>query len=491
MKIKLSKFLRELAGELKKGSFDGVHVSEAYKFQLEGIKAIKKNKYRTLLADEMGLGKTFQVIRAMESKLEEWDGPVVVICPAGLKHHWRKELMHHAGIPSEILSGKNPPKVLNRKAFQHKVYIINYDILGNPVKGAKSWVRFLSALKPALVVVDECHYIKSRVAQRTKAVRWLCRNRQRIIMISGTPLTNRPAELWPVINCLWPEKFKSFFSYAVKHCDPQKTPWGWRFPGATNLPQLHRKLKKCGMIRRLKRDVLSDLPVKMRTVLPVDIPNKREYETAEREFIAWLMRRSRSKAMRAMKSERLVKLGYLKRLAAELKIPQVISWIKDFLEESNGKLLVFGIHVVVLDALQKAFPGICVRVDGSVTGANREAAVEAFNTDKKIRLFFGNIDAAGVGWSCRSASDVLFAELSWVPGKHIQAEDRIHGIKRGVEGKKSSNHYLVAKGTIEEKLCMILQDKQGVLDRVLDGNSTGRELDILTLLEDSMLRGAA
>lgn len=463
--------------------------TKLYRFQKVGVLGIEKADGRALLADEMGLGKTVQALWWMKRFLPHRNpnkAPTVIIAPAGMKYHWSQEAAHHVRLSSEIVAGRKPPTFLGAKHYRNRIYVINYDILGSPSPLVDSWTNFLVKINPSLLILDECHYIKSLNAQRTKAVRWLGKDVPHIIAISGTPMTNRPVELFPVINMLWPNKFPSFFSYASKHCSPRRTPWGWEFKGATRLPELHAKLKKCGMIRRLKEDVLKDLPPRTRTVQAVDIPNRKEYEQAEREFLRWLAKKSKRRALRARNAERLVQMGYLKRLAAELKLPQTIDWIKNWLEETDSKLLVFAIHKKIIRALEAAFPNISVTVDGSTPALARHKRIRAFNRKEKVRLFFGNIDAAGVGWSCKSASDVLFAELAWVPGKHVQAEDRIRGIGRGVRGQKAHSHFLVAKNTIEERLCEINQEKQAVLDQVLDGaDETVRSLNILDLLEQS------
>lgn len=242
------------------------------------------------------------------------------------------------------------------------------------------------------------------------------------------------------------------------------------------------------MIRRRKEDVLKDLPPKTNSVIPVEIVRRKEYQEAEEDLVKWLMKkRLRAQAFRAMAAERLVRLGYLKRLAAELKMPAVIEWIKEFLK-TGRKLVIFGIHKARLRELRAAFPGKTVLVDGSVTGRKRQQAVDAFNKDKKMKIFLGNVDAAGVGWNCKSASDVMFFEFPWVPGKVVQAADRIHGVGRGVAGRKAFIHFLVAHGTIDEKLVAILMKKQKNLAKVFDGGKMDQGSNILELMEAAILK---
>lgn len=435
--------------------------TKPFRYQRKGVARMWRFDGNALLADDMGLGKTLQTLMFAH---ELGEGPIIVICPAGAKWHWQKQALQHIGLKSEVLEGRTP-----RKGWRPYTpcVIINFEIL-------KKWIPLLKRLRPLLVIVDECHKIKNRSTQQTKHTKIVCRFAPHKILISGTPLTNRPAELFPALNILRPDRFSSFHSYAERYCRPTLKPWGWEYKGATHLKELHRRLRKWCMIRRLKRDVLKDLPAKIRTVIPVEISKQaqKEYEEAELNFVKWLAKRSRQLALRAARAERLVKMGYLKRLAAQLKMKQVMEWIDNFLEETDEKLIVFGIHKSILAELYEKYKHQAVLVTGSITGRKREHAQDLFNNNKRYRLFFGNLEAAGVQWSCTSASKTLFIEIGWVPGDHNQAEDRTHGIKRGRDGYVSESYYLVARDTMEEKLCEIIQEKQKVLNETLDGESS-------------------
>lgn len=452
--------------------------TKLFKYQEKGVIQIDKFDGRALLADSMGLGKSIQALTwyAENPKAR----PTIIVCPAHLKWNWRREASIHINSPSEVLEGRKVPSQQLTK--HHNLIIINYDILPN-------WLHFLRSLKPQLIILDEAQAIKNRNAKRTKAVQALCKGVPHIIAISGTPLENRPIELFPALNLIRPDVFSSFYEFAMAHCKPQRKPWGWVYNGATNLDKLNAKLKDTMMIRRLKKDVLKDLPDKTRSVIVVELPDMKEYKAAEKDFLVWLAKRhSKAKAKKAAQAERLTRLGYLKRLAGQLKTPLVEEWIAEFLEESpNEKLVVFGIHKVVMGVLKERFKDLCVVIDGSVSSVNRQKAVEAFQDSKQVRLFLGNIDAAGTGINLTKASTLLFAELSWVPGKHVQAEDRIHRIG---QQNAASIFYLVARNTIEETLCKVLEEKQEVLNSVLDGSTEMADhLDIMSQVENAMLKG--
>lgn len=269
-----------------------------------------------------------------------------------------------------------------------------------------------------------------------------------------------------------------------KNCHPVKKPWGWEYKGASNLPELHKKLKDTMMIRRLKKDVLKELPDKTREIIPHTIQKFKRYKEAETDFIKWLSKRSLNKAKKAAKAEAVVKLGYLLRLAAKLKVPNVINWIDDFLESNDGKLVVFCKHKKVIEKLYDRYRDIAVMVDGSVTGHKRKLAVTQFQKSTKTKIFIGNIIAAGVGIDLWASSTCVFAELDWVPGNMSQAEDRLHRI-----GQKESVtiYYQIAKDTIEEKLCKILQQKQEILNATLDGGRIKNDFDVFDKLQKSLL----
>jgi len=447
-------------------------MTKLYRYQKRGVLQLEKLGGRVLLADEMGLGKTIQALYYFKRNKMS---PVVVICPASLKYNWAREAAVHIKERAEILEGTKPPK---KKVFkQNPFVIINYEILG-------PWLEYLVDLEPKLVILDECQYIKNRQAKRTRYVKQLCKSVPHVLALSGTPLTNRPAELWTTLNIIRPDLFKSFMSYALEYCAAQRKPWGWEYKGARNLPELHEILITNCMVRRRKVDVLKDLPAKARHAVPVPLENRKEYDEAEEDLILWLSKYSKQKATSAARAQRLVKMGYLKRLAAELKLKAVMDWIDTFLEETDDKLVVFAIHKNIIQQLKERYPG-CVTVTGQVTGKKRQRSVDKFQRHKGTRLFIGNLQAAGIGLTLTAASTVLFAELGWTPGEHIQGEDRIHRIGQQY---KSTCYYLIGVNTIEERLSRIIQEKQAVLSATLDGGTIDEQLNIFDQLQEELTR---
>lgn len=443
-------------------------------YQLEGALKIREWGGRALLADEMGLGKTLQALYYCFKKKKA--RPIVVVCPASLKYNWEREAAKHVGMLCEVVEGRKPPR--RKPMALHPIIVINYEIL-------HWWVPFLQELDVQVVIIDEAHYIKNRESQRYKAVKALCEGVPHVIGISGTPLTNNPSELWPVLSIIRPDKYSSFFKYAFKFCKPKKLPWGWVYTGARNLDVLHDRLLRQCMIRRLKKDVLKDLPPKVRQLVPVGLSSRREYNEATDDFIGWLRKQDTEKARKAKKSKALVQVGYLLRLIARLKLNFVYEWIDNYLESSDEKLVVFTGHRKMVELLHERYGKKCVVVDGAVKGLARQKAVDRFQKDAQVRVFVGNFKAAGVGLTLTAATACAFADLPWTPGDLVQCEDRIHRI-----GQKSTAfiYYLVARNTIEEKMCRMLQTKQTILEGVLDGAGNGDDLDIFDELLKSVTK---
>lgn len=429
-----------------------------YPFQIEGANKLKAFGGRALLADSMGLGKSVQSLMVVNDLPSA--RPVIVVCPKSAKWHWENEARKHFGMRSEVLeTGKPPTNYLVGRLTE--ILIINYDILGK-------WLPFLKKLNPKIIIVDECHYAKNFRAKRTKNLKKLCEGVPHVLALSGTPITNRPAELWPILNIIRPDLFPSFFPYAQRWCAAYLGRFGWDFSGASHLPELHNILLRNCMVRRTKEQVLSSLPPKSREVLLLPLEDEKQYKKALGDFLGWMKSQGKS-VLKASKAMALTQTTLIKHLIARLKLPAVLDWVDDYLAESDDKLILFGIHHDIVGAIYEEFKRESVLVTGKVTGRDRQACFDQFNKDKKTRLFIGNLQAAGLGWSASACSTVAFCEMGWIPAEHQQAEDRVSGLNRGIAGRNAVAVYLAAKGTIEEKLASILQHKAAILDAVLDG----------------------
>jgi len=445
-------------------------------YQCEAVEQIDQFKGRALLAHEMGLGKT--LIALWWWKKTPKAHPGLVVCPALAKYVWERECLHNLGVRPLVLEGR---KSFPLDMSNAQIVIVNYDVLDH-------WLPELRRTRFRSIFLDEIHYAKNTRAKRTKAVHKLAKGIRYIVAISGTPLLNRPIELFPTLRMLKPGTFRSRYAFANAYCKPRWTPWGWKYDGATRLDDLHKLLTATCMIRRLKTDVLPELPGKIRRVLQVPLLNEGEYQAAQDDFLRWLSKKDPLKAQSAARAETLAKLGYLKRLAARGKLKAVVNWLNEWLVNyPNEKIVVFAIHKPMIRVLRKRIESKSVVVDGSVTGRQRKMMVQQFQQDKKTRVFIGNIRAAGIGITLTAANTLAFAELDWVPANHTQAEDRIHRLG---QDKQVWIWYLVAANTIEEKLCEVLEKKQRVVQSTLDGGTID-DLDVYRQLMKKIRKGEA
>lgn len=440
-----------------------------FKFQVQCVRFVESNAGRALICDDMGLGKTFESIAwiALHPEVR----PVICIVPATVKLNWQREWKQHAKIKTEVLEGKTP------YTPRRDVLILNYEI-------AEAWAPLLAGMlqgKNGAVIFDECHYIKNRGAKRTKACRRVAAKAKRVLALSGTPITNAPAEFFPVLQMVKPKVFTSFMEFGFRYCDPRKGFGGrWEFKGATNTKELHERISPF-MIRRLKSEVRKDLPKKRRIVVPVEITNRKAYEKARDDFVEWLEETEGEEAVQsAAGALSLVRLGKLLQLAADGKMRAAIQWIQDYLDGCDGKLVVFGIHKTVMEKLQRKF-STAASITGKTPVGKRQAQVDRFRNDPKCRLFLGQMKAAGTGTNGLQVADTtLTLELAWNMKTHEQAEDRI--LRIGQESQRVRNYYLIGRDTVEEWLLEVIQEKEIVVDAVLEGKRSKRAASLLDMM---------
>lgn len=447
-----------------------------------------------LIADEMGLGKTIQAIGVVNN--DETIKRALVICPASLKINWQREFVRFLARDLSVgIAGESWP--------QTDIVIVNYDVL-------KKYKPAIDAVAWDALICDEAHYLKNRKTLRGQMVFGRAQRKgesdgtalapikaRRMLMLTGTPIINRPVELHPIISALHP-RWSNFFAFAKRYANATQTRWGWDFGGAANLEELQRELRATCMVRRLKADVLTELPAKIRQV--VELPPTPEiealveaeleaYEQHEAELDELRDRVEQAEAARdtdettyqiavtALRDATQVafeSMSEQRKLLAIAKTPLVVAHLDDALaDDPERKIIVFAHHIAVVDALMSA----CaergwnpVRVTGADAMGARQAAVDAFQKDPATRIFVGNIKAAGVGLTLTASSHVVFAELDWVPGNITQAEDRAHRI-----GQRESVlvQHLVVDGSLDARLAKTIVKKQRIIDRALDRHIDG------------------
>jgi SNF2 family DNA or RNA helicase len=246
-----------------------------------------------------------------------------------------------------------------------------------------------------------------------------------------------------------------------------------RFRGELSEERLHWHLRRRCFVRRLKSEVLPQLPAKRQVVVPVALSNEREYRLAEQDVIAWLreqpldLRELNARIAATLRAERLAQLGTLQRLAARGKLAVALSWIADFLE-SGEPLVVFARHVEVQQAVLARFPD-AAHLLGRDSTAARDATVAAFQSPGGPQLLIGATRVAAQGITLTRASNVAFLELEWTPAMHDQAEDRCHRIG---QHDAVTAWYLLAADTIDETMAALIQRKRGIVAAVTDGRQS-------------------
>ncbi len=439
-------------------------------FQEDGVRFMEIKKGRALLGDEMGLGKTIQALAYLQLHPEL--RPAVIVCPASLKFNWAKEIRSTITKNNHvtILEGK---KDVSPFVYEEDIVIINYDILD-------PWLVEIQKIEPKIVIADEAHKFKSNKAIRTKAMKLLVKGVSHFIALTGTPIMNRPIEIYNAVSMIDHALFPKFWEFAKRYCGPEHNGFGWSFNGASNTDELHKVLTGSVMIRRKKADVLKDLPDKVYSSVPIELDNQKEYDTAEANFVEFVRTTKGDEAAeKASNAQVITQIEGLKQLAVKGKLNSVIEWVEDFLE-SDEKLVLFATHKFVIDRLMEVFKSVAVKIDGSVSAVDRDKAVVAFQTNDNVRLFVGNMQAAGVGLTLTAASNVGIIEFPWTPGDLNQAVDRCHRI-----GQKNcvNVHLFAAMNSIEGSIVELLDSKTKVIEAVLDGRIVQQESLLSSLIK--------
>lgn len=427
--------------------------TKMYPFQRDGVRFVISKHGRVLIGDEMGVGKTVQAIASAFLYFDEW--PVLVICPASLKFNWRDEFMkwlpqlkrNHFFI---VESGRKPQS-------DAKVWIVSYTM-------ATSQHTLMSTHNFGVIIADECHYLKSYTAQRTKAIIPILQASRRVILLSGTPMISRPSEIYNILTALRPDIFRSFFEFANRYCGPKKLLSHTDFSGISHAKELYSILNSCLMIRRLKSDVLSELPAKIRQ--KVEIPAETQQCKAIRKIYSDVAT-SKANSLPPLEGNQFINQAYL--LTCKAKITGVCDYI-NYLLECECKFIVFAHHIEMMNAIQEKVEGgkvKFIRIDGKTQAEKRQDLVNEFQSNKDCKVAILSILAAGVGITLTAASLVVIAEMAWSPSVMVQAEDRAHRVG---QTKSVNIHYLFGPATLDEYIWPKIQAKLSVISKALDND---------------------
>lgn len=462
-------------------------------YQRAGIASALKRR-NVLFGDEMGLGKTIQAVGLINADVTLTK--ILVVCPATLKRNWYNELSKW--LTRDLRIGFGESKWFHPEATD--ITIVNYDIL------AKYQDR-IRAIEWDLLICDEAHLLKNPKTKRTRSIcgidDYTARKEEcdvlppvkarRAIFLTGTPIPNRPIEGFPLFHFLAPDEFRSFFGFAKRYCGADSNGFGFDPSGASNLPELQDKLRSTIMIRRLKADVLKELPAKRRAIIEIPAINGASaavaaeadaFEAHEERLASLRVAVELAKAsddpadydaavgaLKAGASVAFTEISRLRHDTAVAKIPYVVEHLRDIVE-AGSKVVVFAHHKDVLLAVAKEFGDKAVLLYGDTAMDARQAAVDRFQRHPECLVFVGGILAAGVGITLTAASHVVFAELDWVPGNVTQAEDRCHRI--GQHDCVLVQH-LVLEGSLDARMATVLVAKQEIQAAALDTVTEAQE----------------
>ncbi|KAI9014126.1 P-loop containing nucleoside triphosphate hydrolase protein [Hyaloraphidium curvatum] len=462
-------------------------------FQRTGVRKAIENGGRVFFCDEMGLGKTIQALTVLSYYKSAW--PALIICPSSLRHTWKGEMKRWLKLEDDdiqvISAGKD--RIDDRKLMT----IISYDLAAK-----EEIAEELLRLGFACVVADESHNLKSPDSKRTRSITPLLQQARHAILISGTPALSRPIELFPQLACLKPELFKKLDEFGKRYCDPQNSRFkkgATEYRGATNLQELHFILDKTVLVRRLKKDVLKELPEKQRQCIFVEMPASSRkivdkmmadllrLEEMKKGMLAGGADPNKIKGIevqcRSMYTDLYTQTGHA-------KLPAVTEYLQEVYQKSDTlKIIVFGHHkeATTLFVIELSSQTEYIRIDGATPQRDRQILCDQFQTDPLTRIAILSIKAAGVGLTLNKADYVIFAgpsasdagttrilneppppELFWNPGDLLQGEDRAHRIGR--EGPVAVK-YIIASNSLDDRQWPLVRKKLEVVGRSVDGNS--------------------
>ena len=418
--------------------------------QKEAIEKLAGSR-RFILADDMGLGKTTcTIIAALETGAKK----ILIICPASLKINWQREIENYSDRPVFISEGK-------KFSTESDFVIVNYDILKNFHDTKEKDNSLLNQSNFDLVILDEAHMISNPQAQRTKIINHFVKNIKRVWLLTGTPMTSRPMNYYNLLNIIESPVAQNWMAYAIRYCQGYQFMAGrrkvWNVTGASNLEELRDRTSK-QILRRLKEDVL-DLPDKIISPVYLRLKSK-EYEELMGEYYDWFDKNPDEASSLTVQFSKLMKV---RKVISNEKTKQTIEIVENIIEQGK-KVIVFTNFTESLQTIYKHFEKQAVYLDGSCSKPHRQKAVDEFQDNEKIKVFVGNIKAAGVGLTLTSAEVVIMNDLSFVPAEHSQAEDRAYRY-----GQKNNVlvYYPLYENTIEGAIYDILNRKKQIIRTVM------------------------
>lgn len=438
-----------------------IYCDHLQKYQRKTVqRVIRHFDGSSLLALDMGLGKTVIGL----SLIQELKEKTLIVCPASLKYNWVAEIEKFwPGKTPYICCGRKPPGSILSKV---DIFICNYEIL-------QYWKHFFIFCKVKMFIADESHFLKEKSAKRTKAAMVISNFVKYRVLLTGTPIENKPIEIWSQLAIINKSFFPSWLLFAKKFNGAVKNNFGWQMTRATNTKELNRFLTKKCMIRIRKEEVLN-LPPIIRQVVPVEIKNRAEYDKAEEDIIAWLRKHNTTglDLEKTRKAEAQVKLDKLKLISAKGKLDQVAEWVNG--NSPNFKIVLFCYHREILSELHLRIKNH-VYVPSEVKGIDRQNCVKRFQTDDSCRVFLTTVRVGGTGFTLTASDTSVFVQLPWTSTLVEQAIARTHRI--GTKAKSVNAIFFVSNNTVEQRIIKLLDTKAKDFNKVVNGNENENDCD--------------
>lgn len=430
-------------------------------FQVCGVQ-YAYGRQHSLIGDQPGLGKTAQAVAFCNAVRAR---TVLVVCPANIRLQWQRMIREWSTMEGRYIIYP----VMGSKTGVHPKAnwtIISYDLARSP--------RFLETLMRRhydVLILDEAHYLKTPSAQRTRAIFGQeARGRERIsglsdctdriLALTGTPLPNRPRECYTLAHSLCPEAIDWISDRAFQQrFNPSNM---WR-EAVGRLPELQARLRANFMVRRMKRDVMKQLPGVRYEILHME-----ETSEVHKALEAEKLLDIDPEHLEGIDAEILGHIAEVRRMMGIALAPLVAEYVQMLLEGGEEKIFVVGWHLDVLTILQDHLNRYgLVRVDGSSSAFRRQRAVDDFIGDRDCRVFLGNIQSVGIGVDGlqKVCSRIVFAECDWVPGNNQQAVDRLD--RPGQEESVLAD-FCVARGSLSERVIGSALRKLKNIDAALD-----------------------
>ena len=389
---------------------------------------------RCILADAPRVGKTLPTATAAAQNL-----PALVLCPAVAKPVWKKAF-DQLGIQAVIVNGRK----MAEECVPGGVQIVNYDLLPN-LTALSGWQT---------LIIDEAHRIKTPTTKRTKVAMKLMKATPVVYALSGTPIPNRPIEIWPLLHGLGIYK-GSWLKFAYRYAKAWHSPWGLDVSGASNLPELKKALTP-HVLRRTRADVFQNYQQPVISLIELDLPIDRREKQFDSDALV-----DNPNLILALDG-----LAEVMREGGIRKVPLALDFIKGKLDDDPSEsLVIFAWHKDVAAMLRDGLKDYqTVMVTGETPAGDRQKHIEAFQGGQ-AKVIIGNIATLSEGVDLSKSSTVIFVEATWATSAFEQASARVENIQK--LGIAPAVYILTTRNSLDHTILQKVLKKLDIIDQIL------------------------